>query len=193
MSHISTRVSAGAVPILFTHFPTEQGVKFTLSSSSKMQRSYYSPNHSTVQDNGEHRSPPYAQDHFQAIIANNNQYYSTQMQVPQTQISSDDPRRDAAYGMNTSSGAYRGQAWPQGIQQPVQSVHSALPPHPHDPYSHNPSTATFQTAGDVSPGGHVYPTTTYISTESPRLRTAQACQKCRVRKAKVFKSHLHSF
>jgi hypothetical protein len=47
----------------------------------------------------------------------------------------------------------------------------------------------FNTAGPMNPNSGMF---VYPSTEGPRLRTAQACQKCRARKAKVISNKMLS-
>jgi len=94
-------------------------------------------------------------------------------------------------------------AWGSGMQQPFSTHNGVIPHNTHNiqpssgystyPYATQfpPASLSFPMGGDsphLKSAGPVDPNTGmifYPSTESPRLRTVQACQKCRIRKAKV--------
>ncbi|KAG6852958.1 hypothetical protein C0991_007908 [Blastosporella zonata] len=68
---------------------------------------------------------------------------------------------------------------------PSYPTQQPLPQSTPHPYTHDHLTSRLSLAGSLDPATGIF----YRSPEHPRLRTAQACEKCRTRKAKCSGEH----
>ncbi|KIK64071.1 hypothetical protein GYMLUDRAFT_83444 [Collybiopsis luxurians FD-317 M1] len=139
--------------------------------SQSYSHPYFPPSHpdqlypSEVQYHSHHNMdlhwPPYSQNRRLGFASNaaNSNYHHGPSSLPSPQFTS------------TSM---------QPAQPPSQSFHSNTPGHV-DAYHNSQRTL----AGSLDPATGVF----YRTPEHPRLRTAQACEKCRTRKAKCSGEH----
>jgi hypothetical protein len=206
MSRISMRGSGGVPPIDFIQFSVSQKLYFRPDAQSDMEYNNYSPYppNSMASDNSYLYTSPNSEEQFPQSYAD---YHASQYP------SSQGPPNDGRYYANLRPHQLpnRESGWGSGIQQPfgthgtnmshdmhnIQQSSSEYSSYPHVnqfppasfPYPMGGDPSHFAPAGPVDPNtGMIF----YPSTEGPRLRTAQACQKCRARKAKVIRSTLPS-
>lgn len=186
MLYISNSALRRVPPIDFVSPSPE--LYFLLETQATMQHSDYSP-YPIANDNAslynspnleEQSSPPYI-DH---------PYHASQFAPPHQSNNTRYLGPDQTHNQESS--------WSSEMQQPLYGHSAGIPnqslfeysTHPYDtpfppaspPYPMGGYPSYYDPASPVDPNsGMIF----YPSTESPRLRTAQACQKCRARKAKV--------
>ena len=168
-----------------------------------MQYNNYSPYvpNPMANDNGYLHPSPTPEEQSPLFYGDLHRYHASQF--PSSHVQPNDSR----YFVGSGSGQSHNQesAWGGGTQQPFSSHNTDIPHHTHNihqsfpaspfttqfppaslPYHMDGISSHLNAAGSVDPNtGMIF----YPSTEGPRLRTAQACQKCRIRKAKVITFH----
>src|SRR5882762_4812788 len=198
MSHISTRASGG-FPLDFVSFSVSEALYFPLDAWLDMQHNDYPPYppNSMANANTYLHTSPNPEQQSPHSYADPHQYNSSQ-------FPSSHPNHNQYYAGLGSARLYNQElGWGSGMQQPYES-HIADIPHqsrgiPPEYSRHSyapqypPANPSYPLNEDLSYSGAVDPNNGmifYPSTEGPRLRTAQAYQKCRARKAKVISSTL---
>lgn len=152
-----------------------------------MQHTYHHPHNSTINDNTTYSNPvPYIEEHSHP--------YTNLYEPQSTHIQQNDSR----YYLAPQLPQYQELTWNGGMHQPMEHQ---TPDPPYHSGNVNPFTSdysAFLPAAQHSPVHRMGENSTrslgeslrpdmpfYRAPDGPRLRTAQACQKCRTRKAKV--------
>jgi len=155
-----------------------------------MQHTHYHPHNSTANDTTTYSNPvPYIEDHSHS--------YTNPYGAQSTPMQQNDARHYAGLAPNLPQ--YQELAWNNGTRQPMENY---TPTPPYQTGNLNPYTPTLPPAAQYASAHHVGEHSTrtlreslgpdmsfYRAPEGPRLRTAQACQKCRTRKAKCSGDH----
>jgi hypothetical protein len=203
MLYISAPASGGFPTIDFLQASIPRALHFTRSDMQHNNYPPYVPS-TMANDNAYSHLSPTPEEQPPQSYGDLHRYHASQFP------SSHGQPNDGRYFAGSGSGQIHNQelAWGSGIQQPFDShnadiphhtrnIHQSFPaspfttqfPHTNLPYHMDGNSSHLNAAGPVDPNtGMIF----YPSMEGPRLRTAQACQKCRIRKAKVITSTISS-
>jgi hypothetical protein len=158
-----------------------------------MQHTYRHPHNSIVDDNTTYSNPvPYIEEHSHP--------YTNPYGPQSTHIQQNDPRYYTSLAPHLPQ--YQELTWNNGTHQPIENQTPYPPYHSDNLNPFAPDYSAFPPATQHAPIHHMGENSTrtlgeslgpdmsfYRAPDGPRLRTAQACQKCRTRKAKCSGDH----